>query len=370
MPSSPRSLLLLAGVATAVATAVAWWIWQTVDRPRSTMRVTPNAEAAADAEVTWRGQDAFVVDPVAGLRPRASSTIRMPTVALGPDEPAETVKHRDRFGFLRTDDLPDPLDRPAALVLGDSHIDGVVDTADNVTSLLERRSEADGRPIRVLNAACGMYGLWQDALRARALLPRFRPRAVVVVVFLGNDFLDLENPTMPHLDDELREQPEGALDSADATRRRAEELALPRAQQFLFWQGLDQALFAKQHPERIRSVIAKAAHAVDVVLAAAATNGAKVLWVLLPSYDLVFPERAAALSRTAATVVASGAQRQLRDAFAVQLDRRKADVVDLEPVFRADGDPTLYAGDYHIHRRAHRLMAEALREPLMALLAD
>lgn len=365
MPGPMRTRLLLVAAATTLAGAVAYWIHDRYGGPRSTMQVT---KAADDTEVTWRGQDAFVVDAVAGLRPRARTTIRLPTVGSGPDEPAETVKHRDRFGFLREDELPEPIDRPCVLVLGDSHIDGVVDTADNVSTRLERRSEADGQPLRVLNAACGMYGLWQHNLRGRVLIERFRPRVVVVVVFLGNDFLDLENPTMPHLDDALQEQPEGTLDSAEPVRRRRRDLDLPEDRQMLFWQGLDQARFLQQQPERRPFLLAKAKHAVEALEAAAAAHGAKVLWALLPSYDLVFPERTAALSAVAAQVVASGAQRQMRDQFVRLLAQRQATVVDFEPTFRAKGGSALYASDFHVYRRGHELMAEALQAPLRALL--
>ena len=54
-------------------------------------------------------------------------------------------------------------------------------------------------------------------------------------------------------------------------------------------------------------------------------------------------------------------QRRLRDGVAAILADVGAAVVDLEPEMRADGKVDLFAMDFHIYRRAHRLIAERLR---------
>ncbi len=358
--SLPNIRLSVAAVATLIATAAAFAIWRACGGPRSTVIVT--VDPGVEAETTWDGKEALVVDPVAGFRPRRSSTQRMPMAALDGVAPEEIVKRRDAHGFLRDDELPATLDRPAVLVVGDSHVDGVVSTAENFTSLLEARFAGSGEACRVLNAGCGLYGLWQSVLRARDLLPRWRPKLVVVVVFLGNDFLDLENPTGPHLDDALRELAGGERTEPETTSARERELALPTLFSQLFWQGLNQAAYLRGAQERVDVLARKAAHAVETMETAAAAQGAKVLWVLLPSFDLVFPDKVAALGGRIKETVESGAQRRMRDAFTVVLASRA--VVDLEPVFRADGALGLYAIDFHVFRRGHQRIAEALEAPI------
>lgn len=353
MSGSLRAKLLLAATTTLLAGALAFTAHRLL----------------RGSEETWRGQQPYVVDPVAGLRCRSANTVRHPMTALDLSDPRPEIrKRRDANAFLREHDLPSPLDRPTVLVVGDSHVDGVVDTADNVTSLLEAASAASPAPYYCLNASCGYYSLWQHVLRARDLLPRWRPRVVVIVVFLGNDFVDLDNPLVPHLDDEGHELPATAA-GPETTSGRKDALALPEPHTELFWQGLNQALLLHREPARLAVWMRKAAHAVEAMERAAAAHDARVVWVLLPSCDLVFPEHAKTLSPLAAEVTAGGAQRRVRDAFAALLASHEARVVDAEPAFRADGRLALYALDYHVYLAGHRLLAQLLQPVLDGLLA-
>lgn len=355
--------LLLAAVATALAVGLASLVRELLGGARSTMTVSVDPDASP--ETTWDGKEALVVDPVAGFRPRRSSTIRMPMAALDGVAPEEIEKRRDAHGFLRLTELPRELERPSVLVVGDSHVDGVVSTAENFTSLLEAESGRSVLPAcHVLNAGCGLYSLWQSALRARDLLPTYRPAVVVVVVFLGNDFLDLDNPTVPHLDDALVERAAAGRNAPETTSARKREIGLPALFEQLFWQGLNQALYLHRDPGRIAVLAQKGGHAVERLESAAAEQSARVLWVLLPSFDLVFPARVEGFGGLAKELVAGGAQRRMRDAFVAELERRAADFVDLEPAFRADGRLGLYAIDFHVFRDGHRLMADQLAAPI------
>ncbi len=364
VPRQPsiRARLTIAAVTTLLASGAAFWIWHTYRRPTT---VVVTMTQSGDEETTWNGQDAYVIDPKAGLRVRRSSTHRLPMVAVDSSDVQEVEKHRDANGFLRAHELPSPLDRPTVLAVGDSHLDGIVSTADNATSLLEAASPI-ATPYYCLNAGCGYYSLWQHVLRARDLLPKYHPRVVVLVVFLGNDFLDLDNPKFPHLDDTLTEQPGHELTQAETTSARERDLALVAPYSQLFWQGLNQALLLHREPARLDLWMRKARHAITAMEHAAAANEAKVIWALLPSFDLVFPERTQGLSKLADEVVRGGAQRRLRDALVAVLADMKAHVVDVETHFRADGNLALYAMDFHIYRRGHQQLFEALRGPIAA----
>lgn len=357
-----RARLLLAGVTAIAASGLAAAIYAAIGGPRGGVEVV--ADPSVEDAPQWAGEGWLVVDPVAGFRPRRAALYRFTIAALG-DPVTETVtKLRDRHAFLRTHELPAVLDRPAVVAVGDSHVDGVVPTPDNFTSLLEDGLTKAGSPCYVLNAGCGFYSLWQEVLRARDLLSAWGARAVVVVVFLGNDFLDLENPRFPHLDDALHELPPDAASTWNQIGDRLTRLALPKDHEQQFWQGLNQALYLRDHPDRLAVLLRKAEHAIAAMQSAAAAAGARVVWTLLPSFDLVFARETAELSPLAREVVQGGGNRPLRDAFAAALQRAGATVVDLEPAFAADGQRSLYADDFHVFRRGHRLLAATLQPEL------
>lgn len=362
--SSLSARLVLLATSTLLASAVGYATYSFLRPPPLAVTIEPGVD---DGPV-WNDDPTFVVDEVAGFRPRRAMVTRFPMLAVDQSDRRDLVKHRNRDGFLRRDELPSPLDRQAVLMVGDSHLDGVVSTDENVATLLEAQLVAAGAPSYVLNAGCGLYSLWQSVLRARDLLQHHRPAVVVVVVFLGNDFFDLENKTVPHLDDELHELPPGVLTEPETTSARLQELAIPAPYEAAFWQGFNQALYLQQRPERLPILLRKAAHAVDVLEAAGQQHGARIVWALLPSFDLVFPEHAQGLGKVADELVRSGIQRRLRDGFTALLDERKAQVVDFEPAFRTDGKLDLFALDFHVYVRGHRVMADTLREPIRALL--
>lgn len=363
MPARTARLLLATAATGAAAVIAGGVLWVSGEfGPSSTFVVEPVGDG--DPAPPWRGQQAFAVDAVAGVRPRRSCVVQVELAALGELEPVVRTKHRDADGFLRRQPVPEPADRPVVLLLGDSHVDGVVDTEANVGSLLEQRLTDTGSPCYVQNAACGFHGLWQYALRARELVPRLRPAVVVVVVFLGNDLIDLDQTLLPHLDDTGREQaPHAPTDSA-AVVARMRRLRLPAADAQLFWQGLNQAECRRQRPPREAAWLTKAGHAVDALQATAAAAGSRVVWVLLPSFDLVFPECVAALGGPLRVVAASGAQRSLERGFRLLLGARGIEPVDVEAAFRLDGHLSLYAVDYHIDRRGHERLAEIVEAPL------
>lgn len=369
MAKGRRSRWLLAVFATGLSLGLVGAMLHARGGIRSAGPVTVEMVGDGDPAPVWRQQPAFATDPVSGVRPRRSCIVRISLATLGESEPSTRTKHRDRYGFLRRDAIPEPADRPIVLLLGDSHVDGVVDTDANVGTRLERRLTATAAPCYVLNAACGNHGLWQHALRARELVPRLRPAAIVVVVFLGNDLLELDQPLLPHLDDELREQPPAEPTEAAAMLARMQRLALRPQDAQLFWQGLNQAERRRERPEREAVWLAKAAHAIDALEAVAAANDCRVVWALLPSFDLVFPECLRALGGPAAAVADSGAQRQLERALRGLLTQRGITPVDVESAFRRDGELSLYAADYHIDRRGHDVLAECIQPHLRAALA-
>lgn len=85
---------------------------------------------------------------------------------------------------LRAD--PDVGVAPTDLVIGDSFTFGL-GVADDETFVSHLNRAAEGR---FLNAAVPGYATDQELLWLRELLGRYRPRRVILVVYLGNDFFD------------------------------------------------------------------------------------------------------------------------------------------------------------------------------------
>ncbi|MFT4843721.1 MAG: hypothetical protein ACI8UD_002900 [Planctomycetota bacterium] len=365
--ASLKTRIAAACVATLVASGSAYLVWCAYGGPKSTVEVQVTAGAAGDEP--WQGQAAYAIDAIAGLRPARSRIMRMPMVALDDSNVQEVVKHRDANAFLREKPLPDLADASRVILVGDSHLDGVVSTSDNLTTLLEDAATANGTPTAFLNAGCGFYSLWQSVLRACDLIQRYQPKVVVLVVFMGNDFIECDNQSMPHLDDELRHQLALADPPPETTSARKKRVEMIEQYRLLFWQGLNQAMYLMDHPDRLSVIASKAAHAIEHMEREAQAHNVQVLWALLPSFDLAFPDYAKGLGKGVEAVVNSGAQRRMRDAFVAELTKRGSAIVDLETAFKDDGRAlTLYAKDFHIYRDGHRVAADVLAPSIDKLL--
>ncbi|MCA8949338.1 MAG: SGNH/GDSL hydrolase family protein [Planctomycetes bacterium] len=356
--------LAVAAVATLLATAVAGWLyWRNYGG-------TIVLRSGDGTEQIWNGQVGFAVDPEVGFKTARSVSVRFRMGPLGGDAEA-LVRSSNNHGFIAEEDYGEVIPPPRVVVLGDSHTMGVVATADNIGPVLQRalRAQPGLERATVMNAGTGPYSLYQYLLRARQLLPHYRPQALVVVVFLGNDFLNLEDTARPHLDDALRELPAVAEPPPETTTARMRELALPGAAREAFWQGLDQALYLGKHPERREPILQKAEYVVQGLSQLASEHDCQLVVVALPSFDLVFPERASLASARAAEVVQSATQNRMHDDFLALLRRRGIDHVDLLPVFQRDGRLELYAGDFHIWKPGHRAIADAVLPRLRSLLS-
>jgi hypothetical protein len=325
----------------------------------------PVLDAPQAGETPWRHEKHTVVDPVVGFRPRRDYVARLRMGPLG----GERVRHRRRqnnLGLIRTEDVHALPDARRVLLLGDSHMMGVVDNADNASDVLERAlRERSGEPdAAVYNGACANYSLYQYVLRARTLVDTLRPDTIVAVIFLGNDLLELEDVERPHLDDALAPRPARSDAPPPLAMERWDALGQPS--QFLFWQGLNQAAYLRDSPRRFRPVLAKARRSLELLAQLAKQREAALTVALLPSYDLVFPERAAAQSDEVRALLAGNPNANVRSALLAALAELGIPYLDLVESFRADGRDALYALDYHVYVEGHRLLAEALLPSVLA----
>lgn len=313
----------------------------------------------------------YAIDPIVGVRPRRSLEIRF---VIHPLHVAPTgggrdkvTRRTDNLSLVRRDDVVELASGPRVLLVGDSHMMGVVSNEDNAADLLESRLHSDGfGGAAVYNGSCGFYSLYQDVLRMRTLRDALRPDLFLLVVFLGNDLIELEDLSVPHLDDALAERPADPHPPAETTSARIAWLGLPEEQ--LFWQGLNQACYLHLHPERFEPICAKARRSLELLRDLARESSADVLVALLPGYDLVFPERVAAISERTREVEATGANGRLRQRLLADAKELGLPTVDPLDAFRADGREDLFATDYHIFLRGHALLAAQIAPALEAAL--
>src|SRR5262245_492399 len=183
-------VVLLAGVAIV---QIARAILRAIEARAVTVVVGP-----ADPDAPSPRGDAYAADPVLGLRTRRNLEQRFVIHPLhsSPSGAGQDriVRRSDNLGLIRTEDVTTLAPGPRALLAGDSHLMGVVSNGDNAADLLERRLRADGRrDVAVYNASCGFYSLYQEVLRLRSFAETLKPDLFIVVCFLGNDFVELED---------------------------------------------------------------------------------------------------------------------------------------------------------------------------------
>jgi hypothetical protein len=319
-----------------------------------------------EPEKSWRSRYS-VGDPVVGWRARRSVVSRHRGAPLG-GQPVRHVRVHNNLGLIRSDDLTELPEGRRVLLVGDSHLMGVVSNHENAADVLEQLArETSGRADWfVFNASCGNYSLYQYVLRARTLMERLKPDTLLVVIFAGNDLLELEDVQRPHIDDRGAERPAASEPVPETMTRRLLTLGLTQDQQGLFWQGLNQATYLRDYPQRQRPMLSKMRRSLELLVELASHHEVTLLVAVLPSFDLIFPDRVAAMSEPLQRLMARNVNVNLYASLVSTLYELGIPTVDLRNQFRVAERDGLYADDYHIYVGGHRVVAEALLTPLLA----
>jgi hypothetical protein len=217
----------------------------------------------------------------------------------------------------------------------------------------------------VYNASCDNYSLYQYVLRARTLIDRLRPDTLLAVIFVGNDLLELEDLGRPHVDDNGVERRAVSDPLPETATRRLVALRLTLQQQGLFWQGLNQASYFRDYPQRMRPMLSRMRRSLELLSELAANYDAALVVAVLPSFDLIFPERVAAVNDQARALMARSVNVNLHAALVATLYELGISTVDLRERFRTEATEDFYADDHHIYVGGHRLLADALVAPLL-----
>ena len=145
-------------------------------------------------EVWEREPDYYLPHDVLGHVHKPDSR-RLTTVPEHPDGAVELRTNGLGFRNDRNPTTPKPVGTWRALVVGDSHTDGVVDNRDGVGDALARVLEIDRREqgielrAEVINGGTGYWGPAQYA-EAFSVWAALEPDLCIVILYEGNDFLD------------------------------------------------------------------------------------------------------------------------------------------------------------------------------------
>lgn len=323
-----------------------------------------------------------------------------------PERPDGVVRFRtNNLGLRRDSDTafvpPDGVRR--ILVLGDSHVDGVVNNTENLCALLEAELESrSGDSWEVLNAAVGGYSPYQGYLWHLTYGTGLAPELVLWFFYSGNDFAEMVSSGRPTLSGpkfEL-ETPEPSLagrlhfwfadHSAVYAFLRARFAAPGRGGRTIHrafaecpgctgqylaqvhWfhgQGLDSW---KQAGNDFRTVTSRFSQAVE-------NDGGELLLVQLPSPHAVDPDfdserLAAALEVVQIDPDWEQLESRIRETVSRIASEEGVRQFDLLPVFVQhqvrSSEPLYYRSDWHLNPLGHAEAASAVAEWLLADVID
>lgn len=272
----------------------------------------------------------------------------------------------DARGLRR--DGPIPAGTPRILVLGDSHVDGVLDNPDNLCALLERQLREAGRAHTVLNGAVGGT-TFVNHLGALRRFADLEPAWVLVVVYGGNDFLD-----QARFERYVR-----GMDEPTDTRqvlRRVLDSPLPgaRARSGFVSQELFQAVHFQANPGDESLAVEAAFELLWATQRECESMGARFAAVYLPPARRVEPAASAALVEEClglAQVPAAAleVEERLQRALFARLSELGITAIDLTPSLAAEPGDNYWPSDLHLSIAGHRRAAEALFAALVPRLS-
>lgn len=303
-------------------------------------------------------QNRNAYDPLAYFvqRPNFRGTRRMREHPVG-----EWEVTTDSRGFRRPGEVAAVRPKLRVLVVGDSHVEGVVPVEETLTMRLEGHlTELHGvGAAEVLNASRGGYALYNYL----GVLERnldLEPHVFVMVVYGGNDFAGL----LPmHLYFKGRELPpadeDWALDLTLAQRAYGAAIA----------QGYHQIGYFSRAPEAAELALEGAIEVVRATDRLCNENGIRFVCAYLPPMEAVERERIAERLRPIEEMLRLSPEdiestERLGDRFLAQLAEEGVETLDLRPALRRNAGALYWKQDHHLATAGHRVVADALFERL------
>ena len=321
-----------------------------------------------------------------------------------PERPSGFVRFRtNNYGLRRDADVAVERETTSRriLVLGDSHIDGVVDNDENLCHLLEEAlAGRTGQPWEVLNAGVGSYSPYQSFLWYRLLGRPLRPDLILWTIYLGNDWAEMvtaDRPGPGREPDRNLWPPQRAPSvfsrlhgwligrsllygtaSVAAARLLAASDEGPVADAYAQCLGCTAQSLGQAHWFKNRGVEERrrAQDAIEQTLKlfvkAATGDGASLLLVILPSAAQIHPAFDSRLEavETALQVKPGGIEQEFRDVLLQTAAQEGIPVIDLlEPFSRhffIRSEPLYYRTDWHLNSTGHQVAAAVILRHLVS----
>ncbi len=271
----------------------------------------------------------------------------------------------DARGFRRPGEIAASRPDLRVLVVGDSHVEGVMPIEETLTLQLEGllRAELGSDSVEVLNGSRGGYAFY-NYLGALERNLDLQPHVFVMVVFGGNDFAGF----LPmHLYFRGLELPgAGGAWLRDSQRAQRE-----------YGQGFSQEYHQIGYFARSpRALELALAGSVEVVLEAAricARNDIRFVCAYLPPMGGVERQRVreglekleAVLELQPADVASTD---HLADQLLARVGEQGVETLDLRPALRSSPGPLYYLNDHHLAPLGHQVVSRRLFERLMGRL--
>jgi len=276
------------------------------------------------------------------------------------------------------------------LVLGDSFMEALqVEYEESLSGLIEIAFERElGRSVRVLDAGVSGWGPSQYLIEEKRVLAERAIDAVVVAVYLGNDFeyrrsesfepraFVAEHPFRWPASFAPTDWINGILYPINDLLERSSHLfqLLKNANQGLL---IQLGLSARYRPEEltphpaVEAAWRSTAETVGEIVRVARARGVPVLVVVLPSHYQVVPEALATYTEGFG-LDASAIDRLLPNRqFGEALRAEGLDFIDTLPALEAahrSGVDVFGKVDTHLNAQGHAVVFEAIRDPLRAVL--
>lgn len=353
------------------------------------------------------------------------------TQVLETGDPSTGTIHTSRNECGFREDTVTPIIKPPGtlrvLVLGDSHTDGACANAESFSNLLETRLTSDlQRSVDVINAGQSSFSPFQEWWLYEQVGRRFQPDLVVVVLYSGNDYWDLLNSQdrvhLARKGGELvpqtgtEELPPQAIPAAPPTTSRRiknllrDHLAIyhalaeigplraafgqpPRYTPFelkvrklgdtvppAYFQSMGQALFLSEDFGRIEEANAMWKYTIHLFQTSTHRDQTRLLFAVLPTIREASPNLD---QEGLASVIASlelapeqaAVDTQVRIQSLEAVTQSGEIAIDLLPplqeAHRSDPERRLYHRfDHHLAPEGHRVVANALFEPIRTTLVD
>jgi hypothetical protein len=294
-------------------------------------------------EHPWaREPDWYVVHPTIGHAHAPGARREVPVA----EHPRGSIVMRTEARGFREDADVGPPTGPRILLIGDSHMDGVVDNADNAAQVIERL-----RGVEVVNAATGYWGPAAYGAAAAAWARPLGATACLVVLYEGNDLAD-------------------ALAAAEAGGARVARVRGHTDRLVAAWEVAGEAVSQLLNQDLL---LAAAPDQADRALAATLTGlraaqagcaPAPLTVALLPTRLDVDPRAEADVARARPHLGLRpdelGAHRRLRPALRAALEADGIGVIDLLPALAPLGPAAFWTADWHLSVQGHAAVGAAV----------